>query len=79
VPTVPLAGETVTLAFTVKLVEAVADAESAAVMVSAPLEALGTVNVADQLPFAATVWVAMVRLPPVVKVTLLVLTVWPVV
>jgi hypothetical protein len=60
VPTVPLLGETVRAALTVKVVEALAVPESVAVIVRAPLVELGTVKVADQLPFAATVCVPLI-------------------
>jgi hypothetical protein len=59
VPIAPLVGNTVSAAFTVKVVEAPTEAESVAVMVWAPWAALGTVKVALQVPLAATVWVPL--------------------
>jgi hypothetical protein len=59
-PTLPLVGDTVSFAFTVKLVEAVDAPESVATIVLAPLLLAGTVKVADQLPFAATVCVPLI-------------------
>jgi hypothetical protein len=75
VPTGPVIGDKpLTEELTVKVVEAVSGPESLAVMVSAPCGPFGTVKVADQVPLAATVWVAIVTAVPL-KVTLAVFTV----
>jgi hypothetical protein len=74
-PTLPLVGDTVSFAFTVKVVEAEAAPVSVATIVRTPLVLAGTVNVADQEPSDATVGLAglIVRaLPPKVALTVLV-------
>jgi hypothetical protein len=63
----------------VKLVDALSEPESVAVMVFDPLVATGTVKVADQVPLAATVTglPLMVRAEPAKVTLLLELTVLP--
>ena len=60
-----------------KVVDALSEPESVTVIVWAPLELAGTVKLADHVPLVATVWVVIVTVPLLPKVTLLVATVLP--
>ncbi len=77
VPTGPDVGDKLNAADTLKLADALSPTESDAVTVCAPCELAGTVNVADHVPFAATVCVAITTAPLEPNVTFPLATVAP--